>query len=558
MTHKPVSKELSEFARVVCRKVKMSPPGIKLACKRLMGRLVWCAAQATAGGRANWRLHVLLRMQRFNFRLPKLVSSPLRSLLARLTSDVIAQQPLEDWSTPLIMGRNVTVMQVAEATAERTSEANSTTQPVNDSRGPAPLPDAGGSALQPPTSSEPAASLRCLLATGALDVGGMDEVVVFLASRLPQYGFRTAVLHTSVKDTADGVPTGRLGRLLVARGIETVELAGAAGARWLRAWRPDVISAHDPASWVLDEATRLSIPYVDTLHGLLQLIERDRAAEAARGQRLARIVAVSELERRRYLELNPTFPPERAVTIPNGVDDWRRIPSDRERARARWGIRDEYVFVSLARCCQQKNTYGLVAAFEDVAARHPEAHLVIAGRPDTREYLAQVVRLRESLGCRHRIHLRDHTSNPSELLALADGFVLDSFYEGWSLASMEALHAGVPVVLSEVGGASEQVGADKKRGYLVPNPAGDPLRVNREAMREVRFARQVNRENLVQAMSCLITNRASYLAARQRLADESAARFHPDVCLRNHASLLAAAAKPNGLLCRGLLQGDPT
>jgi len=57
-------------------------------------------------------------------------------------------------------------------------------------------------------------------------------------------------------------------------------------------------------------------------------------------------------------------------------------------------------------------------------------------------YFAQVMRLRDALACRDRIHLRDHTPNPAELLALA----MVSFStrsSSWSLASMEALHAGV-------------------------------------------------------------------------------------------------------------------
>jgi len=368
----------------------------------------------------------------------------------------------------------------------------------------------------------------------------MEEVVVFLARRLPQYGIRTAVLHASERGSCGGVPTGRLGKFLSSHGVETAELDSRAGARWLEALRPDVISAHDPPVWVLEAAERLSIPYVDTLHGMHSLFEREPTVEASRGQKLAMIVAVSELQRRQYLDLNPSFPPDRIITIPNAVDDWRRVYVDRERARAKWGIGDEYVFVSLARYCLQKNTYGLVAAFDGVASRHPNAHLLIVGRPDDPVYFNQVARLRARLACRDRIHLRDHYANPAELLALADGFVLDSFFEGWSLASMEALHAGVPVVLSEVGGACEQVGRNGERGYVVPNPLGDPFRVNWATMRDVRYASQTNREILVDAMCALISNRSQWFANRQNLIRESAGRFHPDACLRSHAQVLGA------------------
>ncbi|MGZ4881648.1 MAG: glycosyltransferase family 4 protein [Halobacteriota archaeon] len=467
-----------------------------------------------------------LTAQRLNIRLPEVIQNPLRAILAKWAMST--GQGIEDWSVPLIAGRALTP-----------DSASSTTEAWMSGLDSAPLiTDLSDAA---PTT-QPMTGLRCLLVTAALDAGGMDEVVVFLARRFPRHGIRTAVLHASVEGTPDGIPTGRLGRLLLEHGVETVELAGADGAAWLKVWRPDVISAHGAPPWVLDAATRLSIPYIDTLHGMHSHFGVDWAIESERSRRLTGIVAVSDLVRRQYLEGNPVFPPERIVTIPNGVDDERRISGDRERIRKFLGIQDEYLFVSLARHCLQKNTYGLVAAFDELAALHPEAHLLIAGRPDDLAYFSQLLQLRSRLACRDRIHLRDHTPNPAQLLAAADGFVLDSFFEGWSLASMEALYAGIPVVLSQVGGAREQVGDGNGRGYVIPNPLGDPLLVDWQTMRKVRFARQVNREALVAAMSSLITNRVFWRDRRQQLIDESATRFHPEMCLHKHAQVLTAAA----------------
>ncbi|HEY8158400.1 MAG TPA: glycosyltransferase family 4 protein [Methylobacter sp.] len=485
---------------------------------------------------------LVLRWQRFNIRLPEVVLRPLRLLHAKLVNSKANNQGVEDWSTPLITrGETIAASDVSSEVA-RILESDSTLPSIN-------LPDTAGLVVQPQNG------LRCLLVTSALDVGGMDEVVVFLARGLPRYNIHTAVLHASVDGSVDGIPRGRLGRLLLERGVETVELAADQATCWLEAWRPDVISAHGAPSWVLEVAIRLSIPYLDTLHGMHSHFGSEWAAEAERSRRLTGIVAVSELVRQQYLNGNPDFPPERIVTIPNGVDDERRNPCDRNSFRERLGIGDEYLFVSLARHCLQKNTYGLVAAFEDVAAKHPEAHLVIAGHPSDKMYFNQVLSLRERLACRDRIHLRDHTPNPSGLLAAADGFVLDSFFEGWSLASMEALYVGVPVVLSEVGGAREQVGVNEERGHVIPNPIGDPLRVDWETMRKARFARQANREALVAAMSSLITDRAFWLNRRQQLIEESATRFHPDMCLLNHAQVLKAAVQGELLQYNGTLQG---
>ncbi|MEI6067646.1 MAG: glycosyltransferase family 4 protein [Methylococcaceae bacterium] len=475
-----------------------------------------------------------LTAQRLNIRPPRVVKDFLRSLLTNLINNNAAVHGLEDWSTPLIVRQEEAFDKTAGLNLVGDVGFQSIDEPFN---GLYQIP-------RPHTnSSEPTVGLRCLLVTDSLDVGGMDEVVVFLAHGLPRHGVGTAVLHASTNGTPDGTPSGRLGRLLLEHGVETVELAGAAGVRWVEAWRPDVISAHCAPAWVLEAATRLSIPYVDTLHGPFTLFNMDSEVESERGRQLAGIVAVSDLVRRQYLQRNPFFSPSRIVTIPNGVDDKRRIPRCRNSARARFGIQDEYLFVSLGRHCLQKNAYGLVAGFADVAERYPKAHLVIAGRVDDNAYFAQVQRLCASLACRNRIHLRDHFSDPAELLAAADGFVLNSFFEGWSLASMEALYSGVPVVLSEVGGAFEQVGCGEDRGYLIPNPVGDPLQVNWETIRDARYTSQVNREALVEAMSSLIVNRASFLDARERLISESATRFQPDACLRSHAQVLTAALK---------------
>ena len=196
----------------------------------------------------------------------------------------------------------------------------------------------------------------------------------------------------------------------------------------------------------------------------------------------------------------------------------------------------------MSRHCLQKNTYGLLTAFGDLAQHHPEAHLVVAGKVVDPRYSRHVLRLRESLPCRDRIHLRSHLADPASLLAAADGFVLNSFFEGWPLASMEALFAGLPVVISDVGGAREQMGSDPARGHLVGNPLGDALRVDWESMRMARYRRQANRDELVTAMRQLVENRQHYLHDRAGLAAESAARFSADTCIARHAAVLRAVA----------------
>jgi glycosyltransferase involved in cell wall biosynthesis len=466
-------------------------------------------------------------------RITRTLPMPVRARL-RSTADwadsLRHAAPIADWSTPLmpVDRPTPTVQDLLTGPAAPVTPAG-VVQPARQRPQDAP-------ALADSTAP------RCLVVTALLDVGGMDEVVAFLARRLPDHGLKTAVLHATSSPSPTGQPTGRLGRMLQASGIDVYEADPRRALEWIKRWQPDVITAHGAPDWMVDIAEEVGVPYVDNLHGMHTHFGADWAAEAKRTSKISAIVSVSELIRQQYLVGNPGFPRDRIVTIPNGVDEERRMSGDRTAVRERLGLTGEYVFVSLARHCQQKNSYGLLAAFGDLARRHPNAHLVLAGKPDQPRYYRQMLRLRDELPCSDRIHLRDHAAAPGELLAAADGFVLDSFFEGWSLASMEALFAGLPVVLSEVGGAREQIADDPSHGYLVANPLGDPIAVTWESLAAARFRPQVNREELVTAMSSLVKGRDSYLANRGDLIAESARRFSAKVCLERHAAVLRTVA----------------
>ena len=225
------------------------------------------------------------------------------------------------------------------------------------------------------------------------------------------------------------------------------------------------------------------------------------------------------------------------ITIPNGIDTDRKLGIDRDAARAALGLTDEFVFLSLSRHSLQKDTFGLISAFADVAKACPKTHLVVCGRVDDNEYASQVLALRDRLSDRERVHLRGSTLRPDVLLAAADAFVLDSFFEGWALSSMEALAAGVPVILSEVGGAREQLAGGPPRGLLVSNPLGDPSAVNWSSMAKARFSTQSNRDELVLAMTSF-ANASASIATRQTIAADASDRFSAHRCVERHAKVL--------------------
>jgi glycosyltransferase involved in cell wall biosynthesis len=93
-------------------------------------------------------------------------------------------------------------------------------------------------------------------------------------------------------------------------------------------------------------------------------------------------------------------------------------------------------------------------------------------------------------------------------------------------------------------GARELVGDDGARGYMVPNPLGDPtVVVTTDNMRQARYTRQVNHDALVDAMTALVRDRHRWTAAREQLRKEAATLFDGDVCARRYADALIRVAR---------------
>jgi glycosyltransferase involved in cell wall biosynthesis len=470
-----------------------------------------------------------LRAQRSSWLLPPVVRGVARRILVRILPTSKNQNLVEDWSEPLIEHRAI-------ATDAPIFERPIINEGLVDSRCLAikRLPEEQRSA------GESSGDLRCLIVTRTLDAGGIDEFVAFLARQLPAWEFHITVMCASSHEGR--AHKGGLAAALENEGISVIDVTPDEGRRVLETIRPDVISAHDPPDWVLEAARDLRVPVVETLHGVPTPIGTDWRKELSRSENITSMVAVSDFVRQLYLRGNPKFANDAIVTIPNAFNTEYRPMVDRAKARTWLGLEDEFLFVSLGRHAIQKNTYGLVTAFSDVARAFQRAHLVIAGRLADRLYTEQVCQLRDDLPERNRIHLRDNLSDPSVLLAAADGFVLNSFFEGWPLASMEALSAGLPVVMTEVGGAREQVGTDGERGYIVLNPLGDAAAVTWESASRERFRPHLNRTALVAAMTSVIKDREYWVSVRSTLAQESKRRFSPRTCAEQHARVLRCAS----------------
>ncbi len=347
----------------------------------------------------------------------------------------------------------------------------------------------------PSAPAEPA-PVRVLYLIDSLGPGGAEHL---LAAYLP-FLRRAGVVPTVVAlQEQQGNPVARR---IAAQGIPVAEL----GIRRLRqrgafarvreaiaAADPEVVHTQLEFSAVLGiPAARLrGLPTVATLHTLDAPPPRSRLALHFRLmawalRRARRVIAVSEITRRHYLE-RARLRPERVVTIFNGIDPtaFQCGPGERAQARAECGIPlDAPVLATVAVQREPKGIQHMLAALPQVAAAFPEVRYLLVGDGPYRPALEQQA---AELGIGERVVFAGSREDVARLLAAADIFVLPSLTEALPTVVAEAMAAGLPIVATTVGGIPEMV-SHGEAALLVP-PA-DPEALAAAVLRLLANPRQ--------------------------------------------------------------------
>jgi glycosyltransferase involved in cell wall biosynthesis len=165
--------------------------------------------------------------------------------------------------------------------------------------------------------------------------------------------------------------------------------------------------------------------------------------------------------------------PHRITVIERGRDPARLgtwSQERRSRARAKLGLDSSAdVIVTVGRQEFQKGQTHLVAAFERVAATHPNAVLLLAGRRGHESDAIDATIARSP--ARGQIRLLGHRDDLPDVLAASDVFAFPSIYEGLGGAVIEAMALGLPVVASDLPAVREVV---EDGGSALLAPPADP------------------------------------------------------------------------------------
>lgn len=137
----------------------------------------------------------------------------------------------------------------------------------------------------------------------------------------------------------------------------------------------------------------------------------------------------------------------------------------RAELRREWGATDDDVLLcTVANFRPNKSYPNLLLAARKVIDRCPRAKFISVGQGPLE---TQIRSLHADLDLGDRFLLLGFRRDVPDVLAACDAFVLASEHEGFPIAVMEALAAGLPVVATDVGGVPDAVDPGVE-GVLVP------------------------------------------------------------------------------------------
>jgi L-malate glycosyltransferase len=243
--------------------------------------------------------------------------------------------------------------------------------------------------------------------------------------------------------------------------------------------RTRIIHAHQCTSWFYAALSRLSYSEPRLLlqeHGRFypEVENRARAfVNRALIRRLThRFVAVSRDIRDRLVRYEGLDAGQIEV-IHNGLAGAPQLTAaERQGLRNELGFAEtDFVVGTVGRCDSIKNLPMLVSSLAAAAGQIGALRgLFVGDGPELGELTARIA----GHGLSQRVRLTGYRNDARRLVQCLDLFVLSSWSEGTSLALLEAMAAGVPVAVTEVGGNPEVV-LRGSTGWTVPSNRHEAL-----------------------------------------------------------------------------------
>lgn len=217
----------------------------------------------------------------------------------------------------------------------------------------------------------------------------------------------------------------------------------------------DVIHAHDWMTFAagIEVKKRTGKPLVVHVHAT----EHDRASrintavyqiEKEGMEKADRVVAVSGWTKNIIIE-RYKIPPEKIDVVHNGIEQQAFIPPPSSFIPP-----GSHTITFLGRITHQKGPHYFVEAARKVIEHFPDAHFIMAGSGDL---FPQIIERVAQLKLSAHFHFTGFLKKKEidQLLSLTQVYVMPSVSEPFGITPLEAIRAGVPVIISNQSGVVE-------------------------------------------------------------------------------------------------------
>jgi glycosyltransferase involved in cell wall biosynthesis len=200
-------------------------------------------------------------------------------------------------------------------------------------------------------------------------------------------------------------------------------------------------------------------PKIAQVHGPLNFYEKSLLSRFVLLKTADRYIAISRDMQKDFVRIG--VQPDKIDYLPNSVDTSIFFPS---------GLKEENLVLFVGRVTFSKGLHVLLAALRKIKSK---IHLVIIGPHNYDIKYFQEVQNQIAAENKKGIHVITYLGAQNQACIAswcqkASIFVLPSFREASSVASLEALSSGTSVIVSDLGGAISEIVRHGENGLLVP------------------------------------------------------------------------------------------
>jgi len=380
--------------------------------------------------------------------------------------------------------------------------------------------------------------INLLIETKSLDKGGLEQVVYDIAKKIDKERFNVSVVVTE--------KPGMLSDTLIKEKIPVFCLTKNKPTLYreiLKNGKIDIINSHYSCYFINDKPQ--NIPVIEFIHGTyVSFTPQQKKDFLERDKFIKKYVAVSK-NAAQYAEEVLGINPIKITILPNSlnIDRFKKLPKPKILRKDLNLKETDYVFLVPAAYYSPKGHFLILAALKKIKNLYPRIKIICSGAILDRAFYNKCLSIVKKEKLEGQISFLKFTNMIYDLYRLADALLLPSLVEGWSVAVMEGMYFGLPLILSDVGGARDLI-QNNDIGIIIPNPYNDVTELNLERLIEISYDENPkNTQALIDAMINFFKNREKWQKAGKLGREKLLQKYTLDKSIKRYESIFTENLK---------------